>query len=80
MLNIACSGLGYIYVGKRKIFGILLVIAVFVCDLWLMTSKSNYRIIFEPVVWLGSILFVIAISYDVYQDALEYNRNLTPKA
>lgn len=69
LLNFLLIGLGYIYVGKRMAFGILLVIyAVLLFMVPFVGQLYSYFL----VSGLG-LLLAIAMAYDGYQDAKENN-------
>lgn len=83
MLNII-PGLGYIYVGNKKLFGFLLILSLglMVCS----TFDPNLNVYSEEVInapmnmwtatgWLGQIIFIGALIFDGYKNALAFNTN-----
>lgn len=75
ILNFLLVGLGYLYTGRKKVFGILLLVYAVLAFLTpfvplIQTPYTTFA--------LGT-LFALAIAYDGLQDALEYNENLDRK-
>lgn len=67
LLNFVIPGVGYLYNGKRKLFGMLLILVGVVS-----TTDMVYNNWFPPFTILGVIsLFIMLISfgYDAYQEA-----------
>ncbi len=61
-------GVGYLYVGKRKVFAFLLLAAVIV---GLVEGYVNMNIsdVYNIYYWIGSFLVMIAFMYDAYDEA-----------
>ena len=71
LLNFVIWGLGYLYVGKRKNFGIMLVIgAILVLVLTATLELSLADILSLP----GSVIISFAFAYDGYKTAQEVNQ------
>lgn len=79
MLNIILPGVGYLYVGHRVTFGILLSISNLIS--WSFSWPSSWSLSELPNSTLISILIagaltIIAFTYDGYKDAQEANSRL----
>jgi len=72
-LNILISGLGYIYTGKRKIFGSLLILMEIDQYIWIFMNPSILNL--AKSFWSISVnlLFILAVSIDGYNTAKEVN-------
>src|SRR3989338_4553671 len=71
LLNIIIWGLGYLYVGKRKNFGILLLLGqLLIIILTAGVVESNWTL-FDSLSLPGVILVYIAFAYDAYKTAKE---------
>lgn len=67
LFNIILPGLGYVYVGKRVLFGAGVLFASIV---------SYWGASFETIpisVWIDSFIVTILFAYDGYKDAQEVN-------
>lgn len=73
-LNIVISGTGYIYNGKRILFGILLLIFELLQWLWLYVSPEIKTISSQPLGVLTFLIFTAAIAIDAYLEAMEINK------
>lgn len=72
ILNIIILGLGYIYIGVKRNFAILLIIGVilsFFVKFDLMNLPTKDIVLFLSI----GIIFSIAFGYDAYQEAIKYN-------
>ncbi|PIN91020.1 hypothetical protein COU57_02325 [Candidatus Pacearchaeota archaeon CG10_big_fil_rev_8_21_14_0_10_32_14] len=69
-LNII-SGLGYLYLGKRKVFAILLLASIIVYNIALFFTPSIQISPKTPLFWIGSLIYFIAFIYDAYKEAKE---------
>ncbi len=69
ILNIVLWGLGYIYNGKRIIFGILLILA----DLSIPIVALPFTFL-NPVFWFFAIILTVAFGYDAYREAQKINK------
>ena len=67
VLNLLFPGLGYIYIGKRKLFGILLIITgiLILIDLNLFDTAMFQ----SPIALIVGIIGQFAFAYDAYNDA-----------
>ncbi|OGI71102.1 hypothetical protein A3B84_03015 [Candidatus Nomurabacteria bacterium RIFCSPHIGHO2_02_FULL_35_13] len=75
VLNIVLPGVGYIYVGNRVVFGILL----FISNLIVWTSSvslSEFSNSAIGIMVISGIVMIIAFAYDGYKDAQETNLHL----
>lgn len=70
LLNVVLSGLGYIYVGKRKTFGILLMISELIS---LIALSLNYEAAVEfasnPWILVSGVFMIVALAIDAYNEA-----------
>lgn len=87
ILNII-PGLGYVYVGNKKLFGFLLLIGILLSNVALFDPKLNVfseEVINAPMNmwtatgWLGQIIFIGAFIFDGYKNALAFNINNTKR-
>jgi len=69
LLNVIWSGLGYLYVGKRKLFGVLLILSEILACVWLFTDPVAWQVMENIWVGLAAIPFVIGLAVDAYNDA-----------
>ncbi|MCL5410826.1 MAG: hypothetical protein M1324_03145 [Patescibacteria group bacterium] len=69
VLNIILPGLGYLYVGRRKVFGYLLTISSITSWIWFPTKDFIPLIIHSPMINIGLILVTVAFAYDAYIEA-----------
>jgi hypothetical protein len=76
LLNIIFLGLGYVYVGKRKLFGALLLVSDFLISFWTFHEPETFKLV-QSNAWVmtGGILIVIALAIDGYMDAKETQTN-----
>jgi len=74
LLNIIVLGLGYIYVGNRKLFGTLLIISDIISYIWLFTDPMALKLV--ETVWanLAGIFLLIGLAIDAYKNAKEQNK------
>lgn len=83
VLNIILPGVGYVYVGHRVAFGILLFISnLFIWSFswpsgWSWSKLSNSML---ASIFIAVILTTIAFAYDAYKDAQEVNLRSGEKA
>lgn len=70
VLNVLLLGLGYLYVGKRKLFGALLLVADLLISVWTFHEPETLQLMISNA-WVvsGSILMVVAFAMDAYHDA-----------
>lgn len=69
LLNILLTGLGYLYLGKRKVFGILLMVVELIGVIWVFTEPLAFQIMKNGWIGLASFLIVIAFGIDAYEEA-----------
>lgn len=67
LLNILLPGLGYVYVGKRTLFGSGVLFAS-VISYWGATFEN-----LPMSVWIDSFIITILFAYDGFKDAQEVN-------
>lgn len=83
VLNIILPGVGYIYVGRRVVFGILLFISNLLVwsfslpDGWSWSELSSSML---AAIFLAVILTTIAFAYDAYKDAQGFNLHFKEKS
>ncbi|PIP55871.1 MAG: hypothetical protein CO183_01780 [Candidatus Zambryskibacteria bacterium CG_4_9_14_3_um_filter_42_9] len=70
VLNIILGGLGYLYVGKRKLFGGMILAGELFIYVWLFT-EPNVRSLLTLNMWavIGNLLWLAALGMDAYNDA-----------
>jgi len=75
ILNILIVGLGYIYTGKRILFGILLLSAECSAILWLIFNPdlAASNIMLHPLNIASTFIFLLALAIDGYRDAQAEN-------
>ncbi|MBU1726354.1 MAG: hypothetical protein KJ880_01830 [Candidatus Omnitrophica bacterium] len=74
VLNILVNGLGYIYIGKRKAFGLLLMLAQISTCVWVLKSQPASVYLFRDFwISLSGILYSAAFAFDAYKLAKETN-------
>ncbi|TFH38257.1 MAG: hypothetical protein E4G94_12575 [ANME-2 cluster archaeon] len=72
VLNIILSGLGYLYVGKRKVFGTLILVGELLAYVWIFTDPAALQLMSNMWVILGSLLWIVGLAIDAYNDAKEF--------
>jgi len=84
LLNII-PGLGYIYVGRKRIFGLLILITVLLSianafdPVYADTPYIESGLIWELMYVATIILAIVAFMYDGYHDAVAHNNTLNEK-
>lgn len=68
ILNLIVPGLGYVYVGKRLVLGVGLILSLF---LWFGIDFSNIPLWIQ----IDSIIMAFLFAYDGYKTAEEFNEN-----
>jgi len=71
ILNFVIPGLGYLYVGKRKNFGVLLIIATILSIILTATIEWSLQ---DTLSLPGTIVAMFAFAYDGYKTAEEVNQ------
>jgi uncharacterized membrane-anchored protein YitT (DUF2179 family) len=71
LLNVLVTGLGYLYVGKRVIFGIILIIVEILGYVWAFTDLRVFPLLDNPLLYIVSILYIAAFALDAYKTAKE---------
>lgn len=71
LLNFFIWGLGYLYLGKRKNFGVLLIIGVILLTIIVPPANINQQLINLLYSLPGGTIVSIAFVYDAYQLARE---------
>jgi hypothetical protein len=83
VLNFMLYGLGYVYVGKRKVFGWILLLGHLVSFVTLGYSLefpittyplSGAALAYSRLAIIGALILEAAFAYDAYQLAEEFNR------
>jgi hypothetical protein len=72
LLNLLLPGAGYLYIGKRKVFAIILMTGM-VIGYFGGTSTTGLSMLDKAAIFTSALLFVVAFSYDAYIEALEAN-------
>ncbi len=68
ILNLLLPGLGYLYAGKRMIFGGgLIILSIIYASFTLNAEMAN-------IDWIIGLLLSLLFAYDGYQTALEFNK------
>lgn len=67
VLNFVLPGLGYVYVGKRMVFGIGLILTS------VLIISMSFNLNMSGVLYLDSFLTALLLGYDAYTDAKEFN-------
>jgi hypothetical protein len=73
LLNIMISGVGYLYVGKRVAFGVLILLSEVSFQAWVMMRPDILTLMINPWVIIGGMLWTIALGIDAYHDAKAAN-------
>lgn len=74
ILNFFFLGAGYLYNGKRKIFGSILLAASLVMFIDLAANKNATPNAVGSLGLFGALLTAIAFSYDAYTEARSINK------
>lgn len=77
LLNFVLSGVGYLYNGKRVVFGVILLaseILTLTVGIGISESFLNQILTSYPMLILGTILMQIAFAVDAYQEAKSINQ------
>lgn len=69
ILNLTFSGLGYLYVGRKILFGSLILIANLIAYIWYFINLSKYQFVTDPLFNLPLLFLAIAFAIDAYQEA-----------
>jgi len=73
LLNFIFTGLGYLYVGKRKTFGALLLTSEFLVFAWILIDATAREMLTaltsSPLKVLATLLLAVAFALDAYNDA-----------
>jgi hypothetical protein len=72
-LNATFWGLGYVYNGKRRILGFMLMATELTALFWMYSNPSFIMLsaLTQPPVAVSIVLFLFALAYDAYMDAVE---------
>lgn len=73
LLNFILPGLGYLYIGKRLLFGLFIALSF----LFVIADFLIYDIVYPELTYisiLSSLLTLIAFAYDGYKTAEEVNK------
>lgn len=76
LLNIILGGVGYLYNGKRILFGTLILINNVLAYFWMSTVSDEVVTaqFSQPTLLLAGLVTIIAFAYDAYQEAQQLNR------
>lgn len=69
LLNLFTGGLGYVYLGKRKLFGWMIFIGVLLSFVWYFTFPFSKLVVENIWIILSSLVFLIALAFDAYKEA-----------
>lgn len=69
LLNVLVSGSGYLYLGKRKLFGVLVLGTWASSLIWLFTTPGAKEIFNDFWNTLAGVLFSVALGIDAYHEA-----------
>ena len=69
LLNIILTGLGYLYIGKRKLFGSLLLTGELLAIIWLFINPSILQLLDNVWVYFISLPWIIGFAIDAYNEA-----------
>ncbi len=71
-LNFFISGLGYIYSGRRTLFGVLLVASELILLVWILRASDDIRPYFSDI-WMivAGLIASVAFAVDVYREVKE---------
>ena len=69
-LNLILPGVGYIYVGNRIVFGILLLVA------GLIAIYAVWPYEFSGLEWVASLIFAVAFAIDGWSEAAKHNKSV----
>ena len=79
ILNVLLTGLGYIYVGKRKLFGIMLLVGELAAFAWALSEQElSNALSADPWLTATAILWTVAFAIDVYHDAKAAHAPVAP--
>ncbi|GEM_PF-5178116 len=68
LLNFFISGSGYLYLKKKMLFGSLVLTGEIFFLLSLIFTKEDFiRMLLNPFILIGGLIWVIAICYDSYK-------------
>lgn len=68
-LNVLVTGTGYLYVGKRTAFAVMLIISEVLAYFWLFSEPTALTVFSNPWVMMAGVLYWIAFAFDAYQEA-----------
>lgn len=69
ILNTIIAGLGYLYLGRRKEFGFLLIASDALAYYWFFTNPEAQKAFESPLITISWILLVAAFAWDAYKEA-----------
>lgn len=69
ILNLLFPGAGYLYVGKRVLFGGMLLTGTAIGYYWTFTDPLAENLSANPLLLLAEGLFAVAFAVDAYQEA-----------
>lgn len=61
-------GAGYLYVGKRALFGGILLAGALLGYYWSFTDPLAEKLFANPLIMMAEGLFALALAVDVYKD------------
>ena len=71
VLNVLIAGLGYVYIGKRVVFGALLIVSEFVAYIWFFSTPEVSSIFYNSILLVSAVLAIAAFGFDAFQLAKE---------
>jgi len=69
ILNLLFAGAGYLYLGKRGLFGGMLLAGVLVAYYWSFTDPLAETLFSNALFMIAEGLFAVALAVDAYQEA-----------
>jgi len=69
LLNVLWSGAGYLYVGKRKTLGVLLILSGLFSLIWVFTDPIASQLKLNVWSILASLSFLVGLAIDAYNEA-----------
>jgi hypothetical protein len=70
LLNVVVTGAGYLYLGKRTTFGVLLIISEFLAYVWMFSDPAAKPLFSNNGIMIVGITFLAAFAVDTYQEAV----------
>lgn len=74
VLNFLIPGLGYLYLGKRMLFGGLLLTSMLISGYWLLNNPSVNQTLTTNIANVIYVIWAAAFGIDAFQEARRKNR------